>query len=153
MVAVAVAGDLAEVTASAAEEGLAEVIALAAATGLAEVIALAAEEGLAEVTASAAAAALADSAAAAAVALGDSAAAAAGSGADDENKGLELNLESLWRTYDSLKAEHMKKLLRLASITGIIATLAFVAGCQTIATNQAELAASREEYHTAKQQQ
>jgi len=121
---------LAEVTASAAEEGLAEVIALAA------------EEGLAEVTASAAA-----------VALGDSAAAAAGSGADDENKGLELNLESLWRTYDSLKAEHMKKLLRLASITGIIATLAFVAGCQTIATNQAELAASREEYHTAKQQQ
>jgi len=126
------AGDLAEVTASAAEEGLAEVIALAAAAGLAEVTA---------------------SAAAAAVASGDSAAAAAGSGADDENKGLELNLESLWRTYDSLKAEHMKKLLRLASITGIIATLAFVAGCQTIATNQAELAASREEYHTAKQQQ
>ena len=60
-------------------------IALAAEAGLVEVIALAVEAGLAEVTASAAE----DSVAAA---LADSVAAAAGSGADDENQGLELNL-------------------------------------------------------------
>jgi hypothetical protein len=44
----------------------------------------------------------------------------------------------------------MKKLLRLTSITGIIATLAFVAGCQTVATNQAELAASKKEYQSGR---
>jgi hypothetical protein len=43
----------------------------------------------------------------------------------------------------------MKKLLRLASITSVTATLAFVAGCQTVATNQAELAASKKEYQNA----
>jgi hypothetical protein len=39
----------------------------------------------------------------------------------------------------------MKKLLPLADIVGAMAILALVAGCQTVATNQAELAASKKE--------
>ena len=39
----------------------------------------------------------------------------------------------------------MKKLLTLTSIANIVAVLAVVAGCQTVATNQAELAASKKE--------
>jgi len=40
----------------------------------------------------------------------------------------------------------MKKPLYLTSIASIAAVLAFVAGCQTVATNNAELAASKKEY-------
>ena len=44
----------------------------------------------------------------------------------------------------------MKKLLSLTSIASIAAVLAFVAGCQTVATNNAELAASKKEYLLAR---
>jgi hypothetical protein len=40
----------------------------------------------------------------------------------------------------------MKRLLSLTGIASIAAVLAFVAGCQTVATNNAELAASKKEY-------
>ena len=40
----------------------------------------------------------------------------------------------------------MKNLLKLTSIAGIGAVLAVMAGCQTVATNQAELAASKKEF-------
>ena len=40
----------------------------------------------------------------------------------------------------------MRKLLSLTSLSSIAAVLAFVAGCQTVATNNAELAASKKEY-------
>ena len=40
----------------------------------------------------------------------------------------------------------MKKLFRLTSIVSAMAVLALVAGCQTVATNQAELAASKKEF-------
>ena len=40
----------------------------------------------------------------------------------------------------------MKKPLSLTSIASIAAVLAFVAGCQTVATNNAELAASKKEF-------
>jgi hypothetical protein len=40
---------------------------------------------------------------------------------------------------------HMKKLLTLAGIVSATAILAFAAGCQTVATNQAELATSKKE--------
>jgi hypothetical protein len=40
----------------------------------------------------------------------------------------------------------MKKLLTLTSIAGIGALLALMAACQTVATNQAELAASKKEF-------
>jgi len=39
----------------------------------------------------------------------------------------------------------MKKLLTLTSIISTMAVLALIAGCQTVATNQAELAASKKE--------
>src|SRR6266436_5945506 len=39
----------------------------------------------------------------------------------------------------------MKKLLSLTGIVGAMAILALVAGCQTVATNQAELATSKKE--------
>src|SRR6266545_1140764 len=44
------------------------------------------------------------------------------------------------------KGENMKKLLTLAGIGGIGATLAIMAACQTVATNQAELTASKKEF-------
>jgi hypothetical protein len=40
----------------------------------------------------------------------------------------------------------MKNLSRLAGLVGTIATLALIAACQTVATNEAELAASRKEF-------
>ena len=40
----------------------------------------------------------------------------------------------------------MKKLLTLTSIISTMAVLALMAGCQTVATNQAELAASKKEF-------
>ena len=40
----------------------------------------------------------------------------------------------------------MKKLITLTSIVGIAAVLALMAACQTIATNDAELAASKKEF-------
>jgi hypothetical protein len=40
----------------------------------------------------------------------------------------------------------MKKLSRLTSIISAMAALVLVAGCQTVATNQAELAASKKEF-------
>lgn len=40
----------------------------------------------------------------------------------------------------------MKKLVRVTSIFGSIATLVLMAACQTVATNDAELAASRKEF-------
>src|SRR6266516_366205 len=59
----------------------------------------------------------------------------------------------------------MKQLMTLTKITGAMLTLALIAGCQTVSTNQAELAASKKEFllaqsgfkvvtvSTAKQQQ
>src|SRR5213594_2298815 len=40
----------------------------------------------------------------------------------------------------------MKKLLKLTSIISTMAVLALMAACQTVATNQAELAASKKEF-------
>ncbi len=40
----------------------------------------------------------------------------------------------------------MKKLVTLTSIVSAVAALALVTGCQTVATNQAELAASKKEF-------
>jgi hypothetical protein len=40
----------------------------------------------------------------------------------------------------------MKQLLTVTKITGAVLTLALIAGCQTISTNQAELAASKKEF-------
>jgi hypothetical protein len=40
----------------------------------------------------------------------------------------------------------MKNLVRLTNVGGIIATLALMAGCQTVATNNAELVASKKEF-------
>jgi hypothetical protein len=40
----------------------------------------------------------------------------------------------------------MKKLVRLTNVGGIIATLTLIAACQTVATNDAELAASKKEF-------
>jgi hypothetical protein len=39
----------------------------------------------------------------------------------------------------------MKKLLRLTSIVSVVAVLALIAACQTVATNNAEIAASQKE--------
>src|SRR5206468_5344147 len=41
--------------------------------------------------------------------------------------------------------KHMKKLLTLTSIVSAMVTLTLVAGCQTVATNQAGIAASKKE--------
>src|ERR1051326_2853987 len=40
----------------------------------------------------------------------------------------------------------MKQLVTVTKITGAMLTLALIAGCQTVSTNQAELAASRKEF-------
>src|SRR5881398_2970324 len=40
----------------------------------------------------------------------------------------------------------MKQLMTLTKITGAMLTLALIAGCQTVSTNQAELAASKKEF-------
>jgi hypothetical protein len=40
----------------------------------------------------------------------------------------------------------MKQLMRVTKITGAVFTLALIAGCQTVSTNQAELAASKKEF-------
>jgi hypothetical protein len=40
----------------------------------------------------------------------------------------------------------MKQLVTVTKITGAVLTLALIAGCQTISTNQAELAASKKEF-------
>src|SRR5438067_11088639 len=40
----------------------------------------------------------------------------------------------------------MKQLMTLTKITGAMLTLALIAGCQTISTNQAELVASKKEF-------
>jgi hypothetical protein len=40
----------------------------------------------------------------------------------------------------------MKKIANLTSIAGTMAALALIAGCQTVATNNAELAASKKEF-------
>src|ERR1041385_7547448 len=40
----------------------------------------------------------------------------------------------------------MKQLVTVTKITGAMLTLALIAGCQTVATNQAELAASKKEF-------
>src|SRR5438094_6374916 len=40
----------------------------------------------------------------------------------------------------------MKQLMTLTKITGAMLTLALIAGCQTVSSNQAELAASKKEY-------
>ena len=40
----------------------------------------------------------------------------------------------------------MKKISRLTSITGTMAALALIAACQTVATNNAELVASKKEF-------
>src|SRR6266480_2591419 len=44
------------------------------------------------------------------------------------------------------KGEDMKKLLTITSVGGIGALLALMASCQTVATNQAELGASKKEF-------
>jgi len=40
----------------------------------------------------------------------------------------------------------MKQLITVTKITGVLFTLALIAGCQTVSTNQAELAASKKEF-------
>ena len=40
----------------------------------------------------------------------------------------------------------MKQLMTLTKITGAVLTLALITGCQTVSTNQAELAASKKEF-------
>jgi hypothetical protein len=40
----------------------------------------------------------------------------------------------------------MKQLMTVTKITGAVLTLALIAGCQTISTNQAELVASKKEF-------
>jgi hypothetical protein len=40
----------------------------------------------------------------------------------------------------------MKQLMTVTKITGAVLTLALIAGCQTVSTNQAELAASKKEF-------
>jgi type II secretory pathway component GspD/PulD (secretin) len=45
----------------------------------------------------------------------------------------------------TVKAKHMKKLVTLTSIVSSMAVLALVAGCQTVATNNAEIAASKKQ--------
>src|SRR5712675_1743866 len=40
----------------------------------------------------------------------------------------------------------MKQLMTVTKITGAMLTLALIAGCQTVSTNQAELAASKKEF-------
>jgi hypothetical protein len=45
----------------------------------------------------------------------------------------------------TLQSKHMKKLLTLTNIAGTVAILALVAACQTVATNQAEIAASKKQ--------
>src|SRR5438094_9687188 len=40
----------------------------------------------------------------------------------------------------------MKQLMTLTKITGAMLTLALIAGCQTVSSNQAELAASKKEF-------
>src|ERR1041385_474238 len=40
----------------------------------------------------------------------------------------------------------MKQLVTVTKITGAMLTLALIAGCQTVSTNQAELAASKKEF-------
>jgi lipopolysaccharide export LptBFGC system permease protein LptF len=44
-----------------------------------------------------------------------------------------------------IKTNHMRKLLTLTSIVSPVVILALMAGCQTVATNQAELATSKKE--------
>jgi hypothetical protein len=46
----------------------------------------------------------------------------------------------------TLKGEDMKKLITLTRIASIGATLALMVACQTVATNDAELAASKKEF-------
>ena len=45
-----------------------------------------------------------------------------------------------------LKAKHMKPLSTLPNIVSSMAALALMAACQTVATNDAELAASKKEF-------
>ena len=45
-----------------------------------------------------------------------------------------------------LKAKHMKPLSTLPNIVSYVAALALMAACQTVATNDAELAASKKEF-------
>ena len=44
------------------------------------------------------------------------------------------------------QSKHMKQLTTLTNIIGAMATLTLMAACQTVATNDAELAASRKEF-------
>jgi hypothetical protein len=44
-----------------------------------------------------------------------------------------------------VKRKHMKKLLTLTSIASTIAVLALITACQTVATNQAEIGASKKQ--------
>src|SRR6058998_1345579 len=43
----------------------------------------------------------------------------------------------------------MKQLMKVTKITGAVLILALIAGCQTVSTNQAELAASKKEFSLA----
>jgi hypothetical protein len=49
------------------------------------------------------------------------------------------------RTDNTSKTKHMKKLLKLTITASAVAVLALMTGCQTVATNQAELATSKKE--------
>src|SRR5512133_2371120 len=44
------------------------------------------------------------------------------------------------------QSKHMKQLTTLTNIIGFMATLTLMAACQTVATNDAELAASKKEF-------
>ena len=116
-------------------------IALVAVVDLA-VIASAVEDSVAAVIALAAAVDLA------AAALAASAVAAADLGAGDENKCLESPILFFINSHVNKKPkrEAMRKLSTLTSIAGIGAVLTLMAACQTVATNDAELAASKKEF-------
>src|SRR5438046_9530228 len=45
-----------------------------------------------------------------------------------------------------MKAKHMKKLFTLTRLISGMAVVALIAACQTVATNQGELAASKKEF-------
>ena len=83
-----------------------------------------------------------------AVALAASAAAVAGSGADAE----KLMLGEPWLIFikshvnKTPKGRAMRKLSTLTGIAGFGAVLTLMAACQTVATNNAELAASKKEF-------
>jgi len=58
---------------------------------------------------------------------------------------LAIYLDKNQNINKTVKAKNMKKLLTLTSIASTLAILALVAACQTVATNQSEIAASKKE--------